>query len=856
MQENVFQPRPDPRPKIEAALHKAIELSSGEKQYNVTNGTLVLEDHNRYHYTFTLESSWDLADGTDLQLTSSDFDHPLPVQLLSSKEESVTVLVGQRLPARTLSDAFLKVDRAFLLRKLKEALDPLMVSPPPAQLGLTLFGHLECADMLASARQVDDFRDIFPADDAQRLAIQRALASELLMILGPPGTGKTDVLAAIAFLHATTYRHRVLVCSHTNIAVDNAILRLVKFFKQRSLDHRIEEEQIVRYGEPHLAELETDAYRHVSMPLIVADAVQSTRDQITEHIAYREQLRAELRQAREDLPKERQAWETRKRDIAAERARAVKAVKTIETQENTALAPITALLKKLKDREHATNKRMAQMLKAWNTQMDKLKPLQQQHTQAVEVYQATNARLKRLQSLNRVVRFFTQLVEDEWERDVAATLEQQAEAVNARAKEIITLQEQMNEIKRNYDAAASERDAVVLDQEKQEKQREQVETRSREKRAPGEQTIAALDDELQAGNSKIARLEHIRKQRPDDIRAVEDRLARFERDLADVRREATRRIVEGAQIIGATLTSLYLAPTLLQQEWDVVIIDEGSMAPPPAVLVAANRAKSHLIVVGDPLQLAPVCKFRDPLVKHWLGRDVFHHGGYTLEQAAAGTHHSVLLPYQSRMATDICDLIREPVYKGRLKDRMPQNVRPQLGPEPDSPVMLYDTSRVPQVRAEQPATKSSRFNQYQAELSVQLARQVLATFSEERRGPECVGIVTPYTAHRNVLKDLVRGTDLAVFTRIGTVHAFQGLEFDALILDLVESPGLPIAPFLKGEWGSEAMRLINVAVTRARHKLLIVANLDYLRTEPQSSIVRQVVERAAQKHCIGAQSVR
>jgi len=353
------------------------------------------------------------------------------------------------------------------------------------------------------------------------------------------------------------------------------------------------------------------------------------------------------------------------------------------------------------------------------------------------------------------------------------------------------------------------------------------------------QEITDLDRELQAGNPRIADLGQAILKGTQERALIEDALARLDQQVIDAKREVARKVIEAAQIVGATLTGLYMNPTLLNQEWDVVIVDEGSMAPPPAVLVAANLARAHLIVVGDPLQLAPVCKIKDPniprwqpdrdSVQRWLGRDIFHHGGYTLEQADSATHHSVLLPYQGRMDSAICDLIRGPVYKGRLKDRDPQRPRPTFEPEPESPVVLYDTSGVKRARAEQPASKSSRFNRYHAELSVHLAQLVLADFPERERRPECIGIVTPYAAHREVLKELVRGTELETYARIGTVHAFQGLEFDALIFDLVESPGLAIAPFLKYGWGSEAMRLMNVAVTRARHKLLIVANMDYIR---------------------------
>ena len=58
----------------------------------------------------------------------------------------------------------------------------------------------------------------------------------------------------------------------------------------------------------------------------------------------------------------------------------------------------------------------------------------------------------------------------------------------------------------------------------------------------------------------------------------------------------------------------------------------------------------------------------------------------------------------------------------------------------------------------------------------------------------------------------IQRTDLEIYCRVGTVHAYQGLEFDVLIFDVVESPGLAIAPFLREGWGSESMRLLNVAV--------------------------------------------
>ena len=96
----------DPWPDIEKALDRAIELSVGTKRYMITDGRLVYERHRRYRYTFTLtQGSWDLPDGTDLQLASTDLTNSLPVELSNTKDDAVTIMVKQRLTEKTLACA-------------------------------------------------------------------------------------------------------------------------------------------------------------------------------------------------------------------------------------------------------------------------------------------------------------------------------------------------------------------------------------------------------------------------------------------------------------------------------------------------------------------------------------------------------------------------------------------------------------------------------------------------------------------------------------------------------------------------------------------------------------------------------
>lgn len=84
-------------------------------------------------------------------------------------------------------------------------------------------------------------------------------------------------------------------------------------------------------------------------------------------------------------------------------------------------------------------------------------------------------------------------------------------------------------------------------------------------------------------------------------------------------------------------------------------------------------------------------------------------------------------------------------------------------------------------------TGRSPYNEFHAGIAIALAQQVLADLPNERRKPEYIGIVTPtpYTAQCDALKERIQGTDLETYCQVDTVHAYQGLEFDVLIFDIV-----------------------------------------------------------------------
>lgn len=92
------------------------------------------------------------------------------------------------------------------------------------------------------------------------------------------------------------------------------------------------------------------------------------------------------------------------------------------------------------------------------------------------------------------------------------------------------------------------------------------------------------------------------------------------------------------------------------------------------------------------------------------------------------------------------------------------------------------------------------------------------------------------TTSKRKIEQALKEQGLNSYVRVGTIFAFQGREFEIVIVDLVESPGTPIPRFTSDIWGrngiaTPATRLINVAHSRARSKLIDVTNVAYYRQE-------------------------
>ena len=370
-----------------------------------------------------------------------------------------------------------------------------------------------------------------------------------------------------------------------------------------------------------------------------------------------------------------------------------------------------------------------------------------------------------------------------------------------------------------------------------------------------------LHESISQADSSIAAGDERNRQQTQEANAAERALRHSielsNRQIAEIDeqiRDIEKRLLQDAQVVATTLSKVFMDETLSKRRFDVVILDEVSMAPLPAVYVAASHADRSVVAIGDPRQLPPIALGDTRMVRRWLKRDLFSVAGVRVGAPAnQADRRCVLLDTQFRMHADIAAVSNKHVYDGSLRNgNRPQQESNEYGsvrPLPGKAILLCDTSDASPV-ASQPGG-SSRVNFYHAICSVTIAREVLATLPPSHEpaqaGQPRIGVVTPYKKQAQLIHRLLKAERLDTQIRVGTVHRFQGLEFEVIVFDTVESPPVnPFHGFIGGGRRSESngMRLVNVAITRPQHKLIIVANQKYVRAKfsPSDTLLQAIIE--------------
>ncbi|MEH2374154.1 DEAD/DEAH box helicase [Nostoc sp.] len=284
-----------------------------------------------------------------------------------------------------------------------------------------------------------------------------------------------------------------------------------------------------------------------------------------------------------------------------------------------------------------------------------------------------------------------------------------------------------------------------------------------------------------------------------------------------------------ATVVGCTLSKAAIAKEIYQRRFDAIVVDEASMAYIPHCAYVSTLADRRIAIFGDFRQLGPISQAKTEATQQWLQRDIFDEAGITQKvNNRQLDSRMVLLKTQYRMNPAISKIPNQLFYNGQLQDGsgVEQRTMPivQSQPHPGSALILYDLSKLSAFCFKEQQFHS-RFNLISALVAANLAYQNTQT------NDYSIGIITPYNAQARLIQRLLQDlhvTDKPI--KVATVHRFQGAERNLIIFDAVEgSPQAKAGKLLTGGTKSTAMRLANVAVSRAQGKFIGLFNYQYIQ---------------------------
>lgn len=275
-----------------------------------------------------------------------------------------------------------------------------------------------------------------------------------------------------------------------------------------------------------------------------------------------------------------------------------------------------------------------------------------------------------------------------------------------------------------------------------------------------------------------------------------------------------------ARVIASTLTGA--ANRVLEGEkYSTLFIDEAAQALEAACWIAIRKA-GRVILAGDHCQLPPTVKSIMAL-KGGLGKTF-------MERIVENKPETVtLLKMQYRMNEQIMKFSSEWFYHGMVESAPTVSHRGIL--DYDTPMMWIDTAEC-DGKEEFVGENFGRINRAEAELTLQTLQQYLEKIGKQRILEESidVGIISPYRAQVQLLRKELRKREFFRPYRhlltVNTVDGFQGQERDIILISLVRSNDGGDIGFLRD------LRRMNVAITRARMKLIILGSSETMTSHP------------------------
>lgn len=295
------------------------------------------------------------------------------------------------------------------------------------------------------------------------------------------------------------------------------------------------------------------------------------------------------------------------------------------------------------------------------------------------------------------------------------------------------------------------------------------------------------------------------------------------RKLRDLKSMCTS--LNRASICFSTLSSsVHEVMKTVGARFDMVIIDEAGQCTEPDVLMPMTYGCSehgfkfsHVVLVGDPKQLPATVLSADPVTSKALGKSLFERIGTAVPE---NIH---MLKTQYRMHPDICSFPSHQFYQGLLQNGenvMSKSIHQAFHFDKDrrfGPFTFLDTSstNTREVRN----GLGSLSNPGEARVAITVLLCLLSTCSPDDLKGNIV-ILTPYREQVALLKRMVSDNRIlrTADIEVNTVDGIQGREKSIVIMSTVRSDSSRGIGFVNDD------RRMNVALTRAKHSLIVVGH--------------------------------
>eukprot|EP00736_Rhodelphis_marinus_P001910 Rmarinus@m.26854 len=335
-------------------------------------------------------------------------------------------------------------------------------------------------------------------------------------------------------------------------------------------------------------------------------------------------------------------------------------------------------------------------------------------------------------------------------------------------------------------------------------------------------TVSEMSSRGSTDNLELTELRSMLKEASgEDALCIRSAISDVEKGMSRKRRQNLSKAV----VVGVTIAATAF-PILQGSVFDIVILDECSQMTEPSSLLPLCRFRAaRVVAVGDPLQLPPILE---------TGLPPASSGGVTESQGLGKPmftrlltvgHRAIMLRTQYRLHPAISSLPNKLFYENKLVDGVNAEDRlPLVGSLP--PLLCVDTGISGQERV---TAGGGISNDYEATLVCRCVRE----FIDHGVCPSRIGVIVLYRAQRYAilrrLQDEAAGAAESV--TVSTVDAFQGAERDVILISTCRTSYT--TSFL------ESRERTNVALTRARHHLLLFARVQTLQ---QSSLWKDVLD--------------